>query len=75
MNKLIVVSFVMLILSACSGTAQLVRNDGVGGRVVLQGAYMPAMADARLLMAEHCDGRYTMTENHSVVEFRCVSPQ
>ncbi|MFI5307469.1 MAG: hypothetical protein ACHQ53_08965, partial [Polyangiales bacterium] len=64
--------FLMLTLSACSSGAQLVRKDAAGGRVALQGAYMPAMADARMLMTEHCDGRYAMTERDGAVEFRCA---
>jgi len=64
--------FVMLGLSACSSSAQLVRKDSLGGRVGLQGAYMPAMADARVLMTEHCDGHYVMKEVGQSVEFRCT---
>ena len=59
---------------ACSSSARLVKQDARGGRVQLQGAYMPAMADARMLMVEHCDGRYQATELGDTVEFRCATP-
>jgi hypothetical protein len=60
----------LLTLSACS-SATLVRKDRVGGRIVLDGAYMPAAADARLLMAEHCGGRVDIAEIGNALEFRC----
>jgi hypothetical protein len=63
----------MVALSACGG-ANLVRKDRVGGRVELTGAYMPAMADARLLMAEHCQGRFAAVERSDEVEFECRAP-
>jgi hypothetical protein len=61
----------MLTLSACSSSASLVRKDAIGGRVQLTGAYMPAMGDARMLMTEHCNGRYEAVEVSSAVEFHC----
>jgi len=65
-------AFVMLTLSACSSSASLVRKDmGLGGRVQLAGAYMPAMADARMLMVEACQGRFEFVEVGEAVEFRC----
>jgi hypothetical protein len=64
-------AFVMLTLSACSSSATLARRDTLGGRVALQGAYMPAMADARMVMVEHCQGRYEYIELGHTVEFRC----
>ena len=64
-------AFVMLTLSACSSSASLVRKDTVGGRVQLAGAYMQAMADARMLMVEHCNGRYEYVELGHAVEFHC----
>jgi len=65
-------AFVMLTLSACSSSASLVRKDiGIGGRVQLAGAYMPAMADARMLMVEACQGRFEFVELGKAVEFRC----
>jgi len=56
----------------CANSASLVRKDTVGGRVSLQGAYMPSMADARLLMAEHCQGPVDTVELGASVEFRCL---
>jgi hypothetical protein len=63
--------FVMLTLAACSSSATLVRKDPTGGRVDLRGPYMPAMADARLLMVDHCHGRYDAVELGDSVDFRC----
>jgi hypothetical protein len=70
-KNLLTAAFALLALSACSTSAQLVRKDAVGGRVELQGAYMPAMAEARALMVDHCYGRYDMLELGDAVEFRC----
>jgi hypothetical protein len=64
-------AFVLLVLSGCSSSASLVRKDAIGGRVAIEGAYMPAMADARLLMVEHCQGRFEAVEVGDAVEFRC----
>ena len=63
LKNLTTAAFVMLTLSACSSSASLVRKDTLGGRVQLAGAYMPAMADARMLMVEHCNGRYDAVGN------------
>lgn len=71
LKTLTTAAFVMLTLSACSSSASIVRKDSLGGRVQLAGAYMPAMADARMLMVEHCNGRYQAVELGSTVEFRC----
>ena len=71
LKHLTTAAFVMLTLSACSSSASLVRKDTLGGRVQLAGAYMPAMADARMLMVEHCNGRYEAMEVGEAVEFRC----
>jgi hypothetical protein len=57
----------------CASSANLVRKDTGGGRVSLQGAYMPSMADARLLMAEHCQGPVDAVELGKSLEFRCRS--
>jgi hypothetical protein len=58
----------------CAGRASLVRSDVNGGRVVLQGAYMASMADARLLMGEHCRGSADVAELGAQLEFRCREP-
>lgn len=78
MTKILITVFVMMTLTmavgslvACSSSANLVRKDALGGRVQLQGAYMPAMGDARMLMAEHCHGRFEYEELGEAVEFRC----
>ncbi len=64
-----------LFSGACSSNAMLVRKDPNGGRVALQGAYMPAMAQARTLMAERCRGRFEAVEVGQSVAFRCRSTQ
>jgi len=66
-------AIVMSTLTACSSSASLVRTDPIGGRVQLAGAYMPAMADARMLMAEQCHGRFEVAEHRNTLEFRCTS--
>jgi hypothetical protein len=78
MTKILITVFLMMTttiaagsLVACSSGASLVRKDAVGGRVQLQGAYMPAMGDARMLMVEHCQGRFEYEEHGDAVEFRC----
>jgi hypothetical protein len=71
LRTLATAAIVMLTLSACSSSASLVRKDTIGGRVQLAGAYMPAMADARMLMVEHCNGRYEYLELGHAVEFHC----
>jgi hypothetical protein len=81
MTKILLTVFAMLGLTmaggtlvACNSTASLIRKDALGGRVQLQGAYMPAMADARMLMLEHCDGRFDFEEHGDAVEFHCKAP-
>ena len=71
MKTTMIMTGLLLSLSACSGTANLVRKDALGGRVQLNGPYMPAMADARTLMVEHCNGRFDYREQGEAVEFRC----
>ncbi|MFI5309037.1 MAG: hypothetical protein ACHQ53_16905 [Polyangiales bacterium] len=71
LKTLTTAAFVMLTLSACSSSASIVRKDGLGGRVQLSGAYVPAMEDARMLMVERCNGRYEAVEAGNAVEFRC----
>ena len=56
----------------CASSANLVRKDAVGGSVSLQGAYMPSMASARLVMAEHCQGPAEAVELGGRLEFRCL---
>ena len=71
MKTTMIMTGLLLSLSACSGTANLVRKDALGGRVQLNGPYMPAMADARTLMVEHCGGRFDYLEHGEAVEFQC----
>ena len=73
-KNLTTAALLLLTVSACSSGASFVRKDAIGGRVHLEGAYMPAMADARTLMVEHCDGRFEATELGDAVEFRCRAP-
>ena len=70
-NNLTAIVITMLALSACSGSANMIRKDRTGGRVEVAGAYVPAMMNARALMVEHCNGRFQATELDRAVEFRC----
>lgn len=71
-NTLKIVMFALGTLAVgCGSSASLTRKDTLGGRVALHGAYMPSMADARLLMVEHCQGQVDMVEVDAGVEFRC----
>jgi len=58
-------------LGAC-GSAQLVQGHHSGGKLVLSGGYMPAMGEARMLMLEHCDGRFNYVEEGQGVDFTCT---
>ena len=70
-----ITAIVLLNLAGCSATATLARKDPQGGRVDLQGPYMPAMSEARLLMVEYCGGRFHMEERGDSVVFRCGKPR
>lgn len=60
-----------LMATGCAGSAQLVQTDSAGGTVALQGPYMPAMGEARMLMVEHCRSRIDALERGDRVSFRC----
>ena len=62
-----------LLFAGC-GSATLARKDAGGGRILLQGSSMTAMADARVLMAEHCGGRSDVVQAGDSVEFLCHAP-
>lgn len=68
----ITAALLTIALSACSANASLVRQESLGGRVQLQGAYMPAMSEARMLMVEHCAGHFETIEHGDTVDFRCI---
>jgi hypothetical protein len=71
-NRIITVLAFALVAHALAGcgSAHLVRADRHGGRVALDGAYMERVADARLLMASHCEGRFTIltADGHGAVD-------
>ena len=48
------------LLGAGCGSAQLLRGNADGGEVMLSGSYMPAVTEARAVMAEHCNGRFAV---------------
>jgi hypothetical protein len=73
-KHLVLAALLLTSLSACSASATLVRKDQTGGTVQLEGAYMSAMGDARVMMAEHCGGRVDTVELGGSVEFRCRRP-
>ena len=79
MTKLLLTVFVMLDLTVSVGSwvahhsgAQLMRADEHGGQVQLVGAHVPAMADARTLIASQCPGGAEYAEGGRIVEFRCA---
>lgn len=51
---------ILLPLIAGCGTARLVRSTPRGGELALSGSYSASAEQARLLMAEHCDGPYAI---------------
>ncbi|MDD9940514.1 MAG: hypothetical protein OXU20_05575 [Myxococcales bacterium] len=59
-----------LALGGC-GSAQLLRGHENGGQVSLAGGYMPAMAKARMVMLDHCGGRFSHIERGETVDFTC----
>jgi hypothetical protein len=67
-----------LFASACGGSANLVHAAPRAGQIALHGAYMPAMGEARMLMLEHCQGRFRAVERGHQLDFVCredASPQ
>lgn len=73
-SGLLVAGVVALVSAGCGG-ANMAYRDGLGGVVELEGAYMPAMSDARLAMAEACGGRFDYEEQGDRVAFRCAEPR
>ena len=73
MTKIASLVLILSTISVGCGTASMVRPDARGGRIELDGAYMPAMSEARVLMAEHCGGRFEVEEQRTggAVEFVC----
>ena len=49
---------------ASSTYARLVETTPAGGQVELSGSYWDAMPYARLMMAEHCRGRFELLGDH-----------
>ena len=81
MGKLIMTVIATVGLTMATGSwvahhsgASIVHADQLGGRVQLNGAYMPAMADARALIAKHCGDRFEFVQSSETVEFRCTAP-
>jgi len=77
MNKIIAIAIVLTtthLIGCAGGTAQLVQRHADGGRVKLTGAYMPAMGEARMVMLEHCEGRFDYLEQGETVAFECRVP-
>jgi hypothetical protein len=55
-------TLIFVALSSACSSAALVQRGSDGGRFVLRGSYMPAMAQARAQMLEHCNGRFLVHE-------------
>ena len=60
-----------LVLGGCGG-AHLVAGHAGGGKIELSGGYMPAMSEARMVMVEHCDGRFDFIERSGRILFTCA---
>ena len=61
---LIVVASLFVFGQGCAaGTAQLTESTPAGGTVEVHGPYMPSMSRATRVMAEHCDGRFRITDS------------
>jgi len=69
----IIFAICSMFLGAC-GSASVVRQDTLGGRIELSGGYMKAMSDARLLAAEACGGRIELVEYDGGIEYACSNP-
>jgi len=50
----------LTVLGGCSASMQVVRKDTRGGEIAVWGATMPAAAQARHAVLEHCEGRFTV---------------
>jgi len=71
-QRAMMVAVVAFFAVGCGG-AQLVQQSTVGGRAALHGGYMTAMAEARLLAAEHCGGHFVALEKADGLRFTCSS--
>lgn len=71
-KTLVILSLALCASAGCSARASLVRSDAHGGTVALEGPFMPAMSEARLLMVDHCGGRIEVEERGDRAEFRCT---
>lgn len=72
MTKIASLLVILSVITMGCGTASVVRPDARGGRIELDGAFMPAMSEARLLMAQHCGGRFDTQERpDGSLEFTC----
>ena len=55
----------LLMLAACGtaeGSARMYQTTDSGGEVILEGNYLDRVADAVVLMATHCDGRFLVVD-------------
>lgn len=68
--RLLALSLILSPLAIGCGSAALVRANPSGGRVALEGSYMDSVADARLLMSQHCQGRFAILaeDGRSVID-------
>lgn len=65
---------VCLVATGC-GSAHMTLQNAHAGQIQLEGAFMPAMDEARTLAVEHCGGRVHLVEAHegaSQVSFACA---
>ena len=50
-----------LVATGC-GSAHMTRQDAHAGQIQLEGAFMPAMDEARTIAVEYCGGRVQLIE-------------
>ena len=62
--------FASIIATGCGQATTLTKVDHAGS-IALEGSYMGAMGDARLMMAEHCQGRFDVIELDHAVAYQC----
>ena len=63
----------LMCFAGCAGEVQLVERHANGGTLFLRGPSAPAAAEARILMAEHCGGRFLIKESSESAGFQPVN--
>lgn len=72
--KILIATLACVLLGACGG-AQFVKQDARSGRIHVDGGFMHSMRRARVLMVEHCHGRFEVTrysQDGAELEYTCI---